>query len=303
MNIIPTKDWFFTQNDEARGYIQPQSLKELWFHTGTACNLSCPFCLEGSKPGDDRLNRVSLEDVKPYIDEACTLDTEQFSFTGGEPFVVKAFVDILAYAAERKPCLVLTNGTDPVLKREKAIASLVGSKHPIAFRISIDYAEAKAHDEGRGEGSFEQAWQGLAMLNDLGFKVSVARQMKKDEVREDVDAAYKQLLKQHGLDENTTIVAFPDFLTPNASASVPEITEHCMTAYQNEAQRDAYMCSFSKMIVKEQGQMKIYACTLVDDDVRYGFTGTLKQSLEPKVMLGHHRCFSCFSMGASCSEL
>ena len=40
-----------TPDGEPRGYIQPHALRELWFHTGTACNLSCPFCLEGSKPG------------------------------------------------------------------------------------------------------------------------------------------------------------------------------------------------------------------------------------------------------------
>ena len=39
---------------QPRGYIQPGALRELWFHTGTACNLACPFCLEGSRPGDDR---------------------------------------------------------------------------------------------------------------------------------------------------------------------------------------------------------------------------------------------------------
>ena len=38
-------NWLYTPKGEKRGYIQPHTLKELWFHTGTACNLSCPFCL------------------------------------------------------------------------------------------------------------------------------------------------------------------------------------------------------------------------------------------------------------------
>ena len=57
-------------NGEARGYIDPHALQELWFHTGTACNLACPFCLEGSKPGDDRLNRITLSDVEGLMSEA-----------------------------------------------------------------------------------------------------------------------------------------------------------------------------------------------------------------------------------------
>jgi MoaA/NifB/PqqE/SkfB family radical SAM enzyme len=72
------------------GYIQPHALRELWFHTGTACNLACPFCLEGSKPGDDRLDRVTLADLKPLLGEAVAMGVEQFSFTGGEPLSSKA---------------------------------------------------------------------------------------------------------------------------------------------------------------------------------------------------------------------
>ena len=56
-----------TPDGEPRGYIDPHALRELWFHTGTACNLACPFCLEGSKPGDGRLDRIRLSDAKPLI--------------------------------------------------------------------------------------------------------------------------------------------------------------------------------------------------------------------------------------------
>ena len=118
-----------TPNGEPRGYIDPHALRELWFHTGTACNLACPFCLEGSKPGDGRLDRIRLSDAKPLIDEAVTLGVEQFSFTGGEPFIVRDFVNILRYAAEHRPCLVLTNGTDPVIKRLHQIETLRVAPH------------------------------------------------------------------------------------------------------------------------------------------------------------------------------
>src|SRR5256885_14058779 len=109
---------------EAPGYIQPHTLSELWFHTGTACNLACPFCLEGSRPGDRRLGRVSFGDLQPFIDEAAALGVRQFSFTGGEPFLIKDLVRILSYALERAPCLVLTNGVDAVPKRLAKLAEL-----------------------------------------------------------------------------------------------------------------------------------------------------------------------------------
>lgn len=82
---IKRDKWFFTSAGEPRGAIPPGRLRELWFHTGTACNLACPFCLEGAKPGDDRLQVMALADIEPFVAEAVALGVEQFSFTGGEP--------------------------------------------------------------------------------------------------------------------------------------------------------------------------------------------------------------------------
>jgi sulfatase maturation enzyme AslB (radical SAM superfamily) len=293
----------YAPTGEPRGYIDPPTLRELWLHTGTACNLSCPFCLEGSKPGDRRLDRIKLADAKPFIDEAVELGVEQFSFTGGEPFIVKDFVNILRYAAAFRPCLVLTNGTEPVLKRLKQIATLAECEHPVAFRVSIDYPVRDRHDAGRGPGSFELAWKGMRALHDLGFKVSLARQMTKNEDTDAVDAAFRHHFEQRGLPPNTTIVSFPDFLTPGSHPQVPHVTEHCMTTYQTAQTRSEFMCAFSKMVIKKNGRMRVYACTLVDDDESYDLGGTLAESLNQRVMLHHHRCYSCFAYGSSCSEI
>lgn len=294
--------WLQTPTGEARGYIQPHALEELWFHTGTACNLACPFCLEGSKPGDNRLQRITLADAKPYIDAAVKLGVQQFSFTGGEPFIVKSMIHILHYALQHRPCMVLTNGTLPVLRRLKQIETLQAQPHAVAFRISIDYADEARHEAGRGEGTFDQAWRGMAELHQLGFTVSLARQMDVDEDSQAVDAEFRALFKQYGLPQDTTIVAFPDFALPGSILAVPHITEDCMTRYHTEDSRRQFMCANSKMLVKKDSQMRIYSCTLVDDDEDYDQGFDLAESLLEKVMLKHHRCYSCFAHGASCSE-
>jgi molybdenum cofactor biosynthesis enzyme MoaA len=292
-----------TPAGEPRGYIVPHALRELWFHTGTACNLSCPFCLEGSKPGDNRLDRIKLSDARPLIDEGVAIGVEQFSFTGGEPFIVRDFVNILAYASTFRPCLVLTNGTDPVLKRLHQIDTLAAQPNQIAFRVSIDYPDEARHDAGRGAGSFVKSWQGLRALQQRGFKVSVARQIDKDEDSQSIEAQFRALFEQHDLPVDMTIVGFPDFLTPGAHPEVPHITEHCMTAYHTEKTRQAFMCSFSKMVIKRNDRMRVYACTLVDDDESYDLGGTLAESLDKRIILHHHRCYSCFAFGSSCSEI
>jgi len=298
-----TNNWLTTETGEPRGYITPGQLRELWFHTGTACNLECPFCFEGSKPGDNRLQRITLDDVRPLMKEAAELGVQQFSFTGGEPFIVKDFVNILHHAASIMPCLVLTNGTDPVIKRLKQIDRLRNTTYPISFRISIDYADEATHDAGRGKGSFSQSLQSIKHLRDMGFDVSVARQMQAEENTATEEANYRSLLSAQNIDPDTRIVSFPDFGLPGSSAEVPAVTESCMTTFQTEATRAEFMCAFSKMVVKQNGQMRVYACTLVDDDPRYDQGGSLAESLKEKVMLTHHRCFSCFKFGSSCSEI
>ena len=296
--------WQYTPLGDPRGYIKPHSLKELWFHTGTKCNLACDFCLEGSSPSDKRLLTPKFEEVKPFIDEALTLGVEQFSFTGGEPFLAKDMIDILDYASRFKPCLVLTNGTDPLLKRIDALVALQAKQqHPISFRISIDSPIEALHDAGRGKGSFAKAFIGLRLLHKHHFTISLARHMAKEEDTSAIELQYQQLLSLNGLPSEMNRVSFPDFRPPGAIADVPYITSHCMTQYQNESQRENYMCASSKMIIKKANEMQVYACTLVDDDDDYFLATTLAKSMTKTINLKHHRCYSCFAFGASCSEL
>lgn len=285
------------------GYIDPHALRELWFHTGTGCNLACPFCLEGSKPGDLRLGAMTLRDVQPLIDEAHGLGVERISFTGGEPFTVRDFVKILAYAADRAPCLVLTNATSPVARRLHEIETLHACGFPVRFRVSIDYPDRRRHDAGRGDGTFDLAWAGMAALHERGFAVSLAHQVDPAADPDTVRHAFEALLVEHGLPADTTQVGFPDFLAPGSRPTVPVVTESCMTAHQTETSRKEFMCAFSKMVVKKDGRMRVYACTLVDDDESYDLGGSLAEAMGQRVFLRHHRCYSCFALGSSCSEL
>ncbi len=306
MVIIPSqpKEWLYTPTGEPRGYIQPHALTELWFHTGTKCNLECDFCLEGSSPSSKRLETPKLVEIKPYINEALKLGVEQFSFTGGEPFLAKDIIDILAHASQFKPCLVLTNGTEPLLKRFSALCELQDKKqHPISLRISIDSHEEKIHDQGRGNGNFAKAFISMRMLHNRGFNISLARHIVNGEDTVKVNQQYQRLFELNGLPNDTHIVAFPDFLQPGSLPNVPHITTSCMTKYQDESQRKNYMCANSKMVIKKDGVMKVYACTLVDDDDDYFLATSLVQSMTKKINLKHHRCYSCFAFGASCSEI
>lgn len=303
-HVPPKSDsWYRTPLGQPRGYIDSDGLRELWFHTGTVCNLACDFCLEGSKPGDTRLGLVRLHDVAPFVQEAVALGVEQFSFTGGEPFLARDLPGILMLAASYRPCLVLTNGTEALQRRAKDLLPLQNSPHRVSFRVSLDHYEETTHDLGRGAGNFIKALTGLKMLYDMGFAISVARHIWPGEDTPATEAAFAGLFETHGLPRDLVMVAFPDFALPGALPDVPYVTTDCMTRYQNEQSRRNFMCGFSRMIVKQDGEMRIYACTLVDDDIEYDLGASLTESMAVRISMKHHRCYSCFAYGSSCSEM
>ncbi|MGM0570485.1 radical SAM protein [Marinobacter sp.] len=293
--------WTHTREGDPRGYIDSDRLRELWIHTGTACNLACPFCLEGSHPGDGRIPGMKLSDVEPFIHEALDMGVEQFSFTGGEPFVIRDFVNILDYASRYRPCFVLTNATEPLLKRRHQVLPLLDNPHPIHFRVSLDYPDAARHDVDRGEGSFDKALEGIRWLVDQGFKVSIARQSDPMEDPLQVENAFRAIFRDWGIPETLAFTAFPDLGTPGSDDGSPEITENCMEKYPTRESRAHFMCTYTRMLVKKDDQVRVFACTLVDDDPQYDLGGTLAESMDERIMLRHHRCFSCYRFGASCS--
>lgn len=302
--VVPARSahWLRTTDDEPRGFIHSHALDELWFHTGTACNLACPFCLEGSKPGDNRLQMLHLDETIPFMDEALGLGVKQFSFTGGEPFVNKDIVRILDYALRHKPCLVLTNATEPLIKRLNQLESLRNRSYPLNFRVSLDYPDAARHDAGRGEGMFACALEGLRKLHEMGFHVSVASQFWPGIAADLVAERFAKIFRAAGLPEDLPRIEFPEFHPPGAQVKPPQITGQCMIDFHTEESRRAFMCAFSRMIVKSHGHLHVYACTLVDDDPDYILGETLTEAMQIPISMKHHRCYSCFKYGASCSE-
>ncbi|MDK2792361.1 MAG: arsenite methyltransferase [Deferribacteres bacterium] len=295
--------WNFTENGEMRAYVTPTKLKELWFHTGTICNLRCPFCFEGSSPNNNRIEQLTLSDIKPFIEEALEIGVERFSFTGGEPFVNKEFIKILDYALNFKDCLVLTNATEPLLKNLDKIKSFANKPNKLTFRVSLDSYDETVHDKNRGKGKFKLSLELLKKIYEMGFDVSVASQASVNESISNINENFAKLFNQSGLLETMEIVSFVDLKRPGAAVKVPEITKAQLYSTKSDEEIENLMCSYSKMVLKKDGKVSVYACTLVDDDEQYDLGSTLKEAMQAKVSLKHHRCFICYSDGVSCSQL
>ncbi len=267
--------------------IRMQRFDELWIHTGTACNLECPFCLEGSRPGDTRLERIKLNDIKPYLDQAVQLGVQRFCFTGGEPLIVKDIVKILEYALNLKPCMVISNGTAPLLKRLHQLQLLKQQQHGLSFLISIDHPDQQLHDTGRGWGNFQRAIEGLQLLHAQGFDIGIIRQSVVDEDVQAVLQNYRTLLRKAHLPEDIVIHALPDFGLPGIKNDDNRIamTEPVDASYLK--------CSHSRMLIKRDGQLRIHSCFFTDDDIRFDLGNSLEDAARTDVMPNHHRCRRC----------
>lgn len=265
------------------------ALRELWIHTGTACNLSCPFCHEGSQPGDRRLEPVTLSQIRAQLDAAAAAGVERFAFTGGEPLILKDIVPILRYALALRPCLVLTNGTAPLIRRPHHLAQLSDLPHALSLRVSLDYPDEARHDAGRGLRNFRKALQGLKILADAGFTVGITRQFEVGESPLLVAQRYRQVLRKAGLPEDLPVFGLPELGRPHFVA--PAVTVLGNSSALPTA------CSRSRMLLCRDGRLGYTACPLVDDEPAFDLGADLTTALAAVVTPTHARCSICLGRG------
>jgi uncharacterized Fe-S cluster-containing radical SAM superfamily protein len=280
-------------------------LRELWLHTGTACNLSCPFCHEGSKPGDTRLQAFTLAEVAPVLQQAVQLGVERFAFTGGEPLILKDIHSILAHALQLAPVLVLTNGTAPFIRRAHQLASLRALPHALAFRVSIDYPDEARHDAGRGLKNFRKAIEGLHLLHAAGFAVGITRQQQRGEDAAAINNRFRNLLRKQRLPEDLPIVALPELGALGSQAiAISSAGAITATSPGDNATEPAQFvvppaCSRSRMLLRRDGAMRLAPCPLVDDAPDFDAPPDLEAACSAPTLATHARCSLCRSVGVN----
>lgn len=295
----------------ARGKVPFLGFKELWFHTGTQCNLECIGCFEESSPTNKRLLFMTLDDMKPYVDQAVALGVKSFAFTGGEPFINPSFVSMLSYAADTGlPVTVLTNGTLPMQRKIKDIEQ-IANMHPnnLHFRISLDSYDKSEHNAIRDvfgvrttnkQTVYDQAISGLQLLADLPVHRYIAGRMSHNDDSAIVRQQYACALQEYGLEKlANSMTIFPEF--DSELQEIPTITQNCIDVVSEGAWKN-FMCTYLRQVAKTPEGMRVFACTVTNDSPDFDYGGELLQSLHRKTYMAHHRCYTmCFSSDASCS--
>lgn len=273
--------------------------RELWVHTGTACNLSCPFCHEGSAPADRRIEAPTVDELLPRLDAAATRGVERFAFTGGEPLILRDIVRVLEHALRLRPCLVLTNGTAPLIRRPHHLARLASQPHRLAFRVSIDFPDEARHDAGRGLKNFRKALQGAGLLLAAGFDVGITYQLAEGDAAALIEQRFRQLLPRHGLPPDLTLFPLPELGRPSRDAGAEAAPAAALPqpAAAASPTLPELACRRSRMLLRTGGRMRFHACPLTDDDPRFDLGPDLDAALATPVALEHRRCGVCLRQG------
>ena len=152
-------------------HTRPAGLRELWLHTNNSCNLACTHCLVNSGPGESP--GLPAQELERVVDEALELGVERFYMTGGEPFLRSDLDRLIRRITDEsgRELILLTNAT---LFRGPRGAGLSGfSRELVKFQVSVDGGSPETNDPIRGAGTFEKALDGVQVLADLGFEVSL----------------------------------------------------------------------------------------------------------------------------------
>ena len=301
------QDPFATATGETRATVALRDLDTLWFNTGTLCNLTCANCYIESSPRNDRLDWLSVDDVRGYLDEiACEhLPTRLIGFTGGEPFMNRDIIAMLDLTMSRGlHALVLTNAMKPMRKLRGALLDL-RDRYPgqLAIRVSLDHYTQAVHEAERGRRSWAPTIDGLVWLANNGFALDVAGRRFTAETEDQLRAGYARLFADLGIavdaHDPVRLMLFPEM---DPGRDVPEITTSCWGILHKSP--DDVMCASARMVVKRKGAAApaVLACTLIPYDARFELGRTLKQA-SGAVPLNHPYCASfCVLGGAACSR-
>lgn len=297
----------WTATGETRASVTLTALRTLWFNTGSLCNIACENCYIESSPRNDRLAYLTREDVVSLLDEVATLNlpVETIGFTGGEPFMNRAFPSILSETLARGyHTLVLTNAMMPMQHHGDTLRTLASRYgEALRLRVSIDHYRPEQHEAVRGAGTWQPMLDGLRWLASEGIFMHVAGRALWNEPEADLRSGFATLFAAEGLPidayDPEALVLFPEM---DPARDVPEITTRCWSLLG--VSPDAMMCATSRMVVRRKGAERptVVPCTLLPYDPQFDL-GDSFASAATTVFLNHPFCSQfCVLGGASCAR-
>jgi sulfatase maturation enzyme AslB (radical SAM superfamily) len=278
-------------------------LHALWFQvTGLLCNLQCTHCLVDSSPGNDSLEFLDPGTVRRALAEAESLGVKEVYFTGGEPFLHRQLLTMLADALAVAPTTVLTNGTLVTERLAAGLAELAGrARYSLEIRVSLDHPDPARNDSVRGAGAHFKALRAVVRLDRAGLAPIVTATeyllapRRAGEGGSTYDA-FLACLGEAGI-RRPRLKILPVFHTgkledPTRGGAITEAMLRGIDA-------SSLQCSESRVVAADG----VYACPILvgKPSARIAPGTALTGGLGP-VELAHHACRTCYETGMTCGN-
>lgn len=278
-------------------------LDDLFIFTSLLCNLQCSHCYVSSSPKNRTLDELSVEDLRPLLEEAREFGAGSIYFTGGEPFLNRDIIPMIAESLEVAPVTIYTNGTQPLEQKLSDLQGVwMGKKNDVLLRVSLDHYTADVHDReyNRGKGSFERAVNMISAAYRLGLNVAVSTQSDVHGGKMDacVQKEFVDLFAEEGirLSDVKVLPAIPQgqYAQRHELPYAGPVTSCELSG----TDLNKLMCHTSRTVLKYDNKVRIFPCTIlvpdrkavIADFEQYDMGSSLKESFEQSQPLNHPSC-------------
>jgi AdoMet-dependent heme synthase len=276
------------------------ALDTLWFQVaGTVCNIECTHCFISCSPTNHSHEMMSLADVEMRLEEARELGVREYYFTGGEPFMNRDLLPILAATLRQGPATVLTNGMllrPEVCRRLRELFD--ASEYSLDVRVSLDGFDRESHDAIRGKGVWNRVMIGLKNLADAGLNPVIT-----------VTTAAEGVASAEGRTRFLGLIRGFGFARPRLKVlSLFRIgaEEQRTRAYEDwerltglaltEEDARTLQCSTCRMATSKG----VYVCPILIEEPAARMGDTLADTLRP-FALKYGACHTCWVDGVTCT--
>ena len=262
------------------------------------CNLACTHCFVSCSPTNHTHEFMSLDEVRPFLEEGAGLGVREYYFTGGEPFLNPEMEAILAATLAYGPATVLTNGLLLEPHRCARLRKLGDSSdYSLDFRVSMDGYDSASNDPIRGEGTFVRILEGVSNLVAAGINpVITVTEVLDQNASEEGKTRFFQLLRELGL-EKPRLKILPVFRIGSEAerGGAYQSWQRLRAGDAGENGWDHLQCSSCRMVTG-QG---VWVCPILVNEPGGKMGESLGDTLDG-FPLEHPACWTCHVYGVSC---
>jgi len=240
--------------------------------------------------------------VREALTDSARLGVKEYYFTGGEPFMHRDILGILADALALGPATVLTNATVMPDRTVEALRRLQDSSpYSLELRVSLDGVDAESNDALRGAGAFARCLEGVRRLAKAGFLPIITTMQRWPETEtEPVLAEFRRVLADVGYTRARLKILPPLKIGAEAERSGSYAdAERVSSRMLEDFPTELLLCSTARLVTARG----VWVCPilLASPEARVG--NTLDEAVAQPARLDDGACYTCYMHGAICSNM